>query len=260
MRCIAFILLLACAAAQTGLDDEYADMVAKRHALVDHSGDPWDFFREAWPCPTTRRYGTLADGGKWLCYLRSGCTVLSLGVSNEFSFEAELHASHNCTVHGYDPTIESSPEVLRAMRFHHVGVRGESVGAPINASHSLSVREMLHQLNLAHVDILKVDVEGAEFGMFADLFADYAGHPLPFDQLLVEFHLRPMTTHTVDELRNVVEQLEERGFRIFESELNSYPGSYLCCAELAFVHKDAYAREFRVWQLIAQAVNDHHGK
>jgi hypothetical protein len=255
MHSFVLLALAACvASAQTSLDDEYADMVAKRHALVGHeaTADVWQYFREAWPCPTTRRYGTLGDGGKWLCFVRPHCTVLSLGISNEFSFEAELHDRHNCTVHGFDPTVEPSLDVLRVMRFHHRGVRSGLADDPVAAERDLSVWEMLYQANLTRVDVLKVDVEGAEFGMLDELFADYEGHPLPFDQLLVEFHLRPISSRNAADLRVVVEQLEERGFRLFESEYN--PDNPECCAELAFVHKDAYAREFRVWQLLAQAL------
>ncbi len=251
------LLLAACVAGQASLEDEYADMVAKRHALVGHEvyDDPWQFFREAWPCPTTRRYGTLGDGGKWLCFLRPRCTVLSLGISNEYSFETELATRYNCTVHGFDPTIEPSLELMRVMRFRRKGVRDGPGGDPNDPARGMSVWEMLYRANLTRVDVLKVDVEGAEFGMLHELFADYAGHPLPFDQLLVEFHLMPITAHSTGELREVVEKLEERGYRLFETEYN--PDNPKCCAELAFVHKDAYAREFRAWFLIAEAIGGH---
>lgn len=254
------LVLVACVAAQTTLDDEYAAMVAKRHALLGHEAvaDPWQYFREAWPCPTTRRYGTLGDGGKWLCFLRPRCTVLSLGISNEFSFETELALEHDCVVHGFDPTVEPSLELARVMRFRRKGVRDGPGAASPFAEGTLSVWDMLYQANLTRVDVLKVDVEGAEFGMFRELFADYDGHPLPFDQLLVEFHLQPITAHSTQELWEVVEKLEERGFRLFETEYN--PDNPKCCAELAFVSKEAYAREFRAWQLIAQAIEGRHGQ
>ncbi len=256
---LGFALILSAGAREPTLDDEYADMVEKRHALRSNLDDPrprfdpWKYFREAWPCPTTRRYGTLGDGGKWMCFVPPRCIVLSLGINNEFSFETELVQTHNCTVYGYDPTIYQTPELKRWVRFRKTGVRGDD-------GSGMSIREMLNQNNLTRVDVLKVDVEGAEFGMLDELYRDYPlnNASLPFDQLLIEFHLPPISRHSIRDLIRTVEQLEQYGFRIFETELN--PDNPHCCAELAFVHKDAHAREFRVWYLIDQAVHRHDGQ
>lgn len=268
IRLMMLCALLAGARAQPALEEEYNAMITKRHELKDDLNDafshfdPWKYFRQAWPCPTTRRYGTLDDGGKYLCFLPQDCTLLSIGINNEYSFESELVKEHGCTAYGYDPTIDPTLELLSVVTFHKRGVRGtpsnwNGVVAGQDAG-SMSIREMLAQNNKTRVDILKVDVEGAEFGMFEELFRDYPidNATLPFDQLLVEFHLFRASYHTVGQIVGIVERLEAYGFRLYETELNQ--DNPKCCAELAFVHKDAHAKEFRVWYLIDQAV--HHAR
>jgi hypothetical protein len=230
----------------TVLDEEYAEMVGKRHQMladgVSARYGPWDLFREAWPCPGTRRYGTLGDGGKWLCFVPHNCTVLSVGIGDEISFEEALLDVHNCTVHAYDPAISRALATRPRARFSRAGVRGDA-RHPLarGVSGGLSVKEMLAESALERVDIFKADVEEAEFGMFAELFVDYPVEVgLPFDQLAVEFHVME---HSLDELVRVVEKLEEYGFRLFETEIN--PTNPQCCAELAFVHRGAFMHDLR---------------
>jgi hypothetical protein len=40
------------------------------------------------------------------------------------------------------------------------------------------------------IDILKIDIEGAEFKALTDLLVAYKGQPLPFGQLQLEIHVR----------------------------------------------------------------------
>lgn len=248
------VLAISCIASAIAspLDVEYADMVEKRHELLaGHTfalprADPWKYFREAWPCPTTRRYGTLGDGGKWTCFVRRNCTIISIGINNEYSFETEMAETHGCIIAGYDPTVDETVQMHRVMRFRKRGVRG---GA--HRPGDMSVREMLSENNVTRVDIFKVDVEEAEYGMLDELFADYPMETgLPFDQLLIEFHL---FSRPVSDLVSAVERLEAYGFRMFETELN--PDNPHCCAELAFVHKDIHAHMFRAW-LLAERVTE----
>lgn len=216
----------------------YQISVEKRMKLIESGkykqfpADVWQLAREAWPCPAGRRYGTLGDGGKFVCFVPENCTVLSLGISTEFSFEEELYNEHKCRIFGYDPTIAGTGKVAEYMRFRQIGVHGTShprVRGPLQ-----TIKQMLQENQLERVDILKVDVEEAEFGMFEDLFRDYP-YPvkrLPFHQLLIEFHL---SEHSIIDVITVISELEKQGFRIFESELNS--SNPAIAAELALVDK-----------------------
>ena len=94
----------------------------------------WNYFPPAFQCPhRTRRIGTLADGGKWVCGLeriaaKKNCVIYSVGelryvkfmfkpscqlsiltgISKESSFEASLlEKVPGCQVYGYDYSVKS---------------------------------------------------------------------------------------------------------------------------------------------------------
>lgn len=73
------------------------------------------------------------------------------------------------------------------------------------------------------IDILKVDVEGAEFQVMPELIADFGKGNLPFGQLLMEIHAeRTKNAYKTEEFGEWWDQLEDAGLRAFNSELN-YP-------------------------------------
>ena len=81
------------------------------------------------------RVGAVGDGGKWLCSLDAlaargaACVVYSYGVRDDVSFEAELAARTNCSVHLFDPSIAGMPappagtpaSVAARLHYHKVG-------------------------------------------------------------------------------------------------------------------------------------------
>lgn len=69
------------------------------------------------------------------------------------------------------------------------------------------------------IDILKIDIEGAEFGALSSLFAAYADMTLPFGQLQLEIHTRG-DHERVDQFTRWWETLESAGLRPFYSEPN----------------------------------------
>ena len=74
----------------------------------------------------------------------------------------------------------------------------------------------------SHIDILKVDIEGWEFGLFETLIRSYkhAGKPLPFGQLQLEIHAwAPMQFETY---LKFWEMLEEAGLRPFWTEVRLF--------------------------------------
>ena len=104
-----------------------------------------------------------------------------------------------------------------------------------------------------YIDVLKVDVEGGEWGVFKDLMSD-EGSVLPFGQLLIELHL-PLGKNQSDGAFNHTKRidyetvfdffsgLESRGFRIFSQELNLAPvfeGKQPVAAEFSLVHPSTY--------------------
>lgn len=59
-------------------------------------------------CPGLARIGSVGDGGKWVCNpfakLQAPCSVYSLGVNNDISFDVEVQTLTNkkCKIYAYD--------------------------------------------------------------------------------------------------------------------------------------------------------------
>ncbi len=175
--------------------------------------------KELWLRPEVHREVRHSDSWKYIPgLLGKGSIVYSLGVGDLIDFDLDLINDHGVTVHAFDPTPfaadwiagQSLPEefvfhpwaasgsdgTLRLYR--RVNTRGKRSGvmwtADDNAGDATdfidapayTVPTIMEKLGHARVDLLKMDVEGAEYDILAGL--DAAGS-LP-KQLLVEYHHR----------------------------------------------------------------------
>jgi FkbM family methyltransferase len=163
--------------------------------------------------------------------------VYSLGIGEEISFDLELIQRFDLHVHGFDPTprsIEWIKQQNLPSQFvaHEFGVAEYdgvcswfAPGNPRHVSHSRVERKakttaiqvpvrritsIMHILGHSAIDLLKMDVEGAEYEILSDLIASR----VPVNQLLVEFHHR-WPEIGVERTRWVLRQLFEAGYRIF---------------------------------------------
>ena len=136
------------------------------------------------------------DGGKWLCgasllgnasasasaHGDRPCVVYSLGCNFETSFERTVQqiSGGRCEVHVYDPTL-GPPDRVRAFAeemereriyLHEVAVRGTSGHSRIRIGdreyESQGIGTMFETNGHDCVDILKFDVEGAEYDILED--------------------------------------------------------------------------------------------
>ncbi|KIY67323.1 hypothetical protein CYLTODRAFT_422660 [Cylindrobasidium torrendii FP15055 ss-10] len=191
----------------------------------------WDFFPPSFNCPhELERIGSLGDGGKWVCGLsriqeKPDCLIYSMGINYESSFEAEiLDNTRHCQIYGYDSTTKSfGPQIPRTQsaraHFTRVGLSGTTV--PANSEHgpSYPLETIMEKNGHDHIDILRVDVESAEFDTFAAMLAPYvrSGKPLPFGQLLLEIHV---WNKNFASFLSWWELFESAGLRPFSSEPN----------------------------------------
>jgi FkbM family methyltransferase len=79
--------------------------------------------------------------------------------------------------------------------------------------HKLPVHRLatvLEKLGHDRIDILKMDIEGAEYEVIEDIL----NSPLPISQILIEFHHR-FTDIGIGKTRSAVSRLNEAGYRIF---------------------------------------------
>lgn len=207
----------------------------------------------------TAVYG--GGGGAWELSPEAvprGAIVYSFGAGRDISFDLAIHERHDATVHIFDPTPASidwmrSCELPPGVRFHEVGIAGydgefdfhlpprpgsanfsavpRRAGTGTARAPVRRLRTLMDSLAHERVDVLKMDIEGGEYGVIADLSVN----PPPVTQLLVEFHHNfpgvsfARTVEAVQALRSI-------GFRVIAISERTYEISMLRTADTGGGH------------------------
>jgi len=183
--------------------------------------------------------------GDW-CFipdeLTSESIIYSLGVGEDIIFDVEIIKEFNLYVEAFDPTPNSiewlkSTSTPENFRFHPYGIsnqddhlklyplvikgkksksmftlnnecgsdEGDFVEIPVK-----KLSTIMKELNHQKIDILKMDIEGAEYDVIEDLLESN----LDVKQLLVEFHHR-FETIGKKKSEDIIKKLNENGYKIF---------------------------------------------
>jgi FkbM family methyltransferase len=180
-----------------------------------------------------------ARSGVWtVCdrHLGPDSVVYSVGVGDNVAWDLAMIERFGVTVHAFDPTPASVRWVARqalpaSFRFHPVGLAArdgvayfraprrrdgfnftparagdtDAIAAPVRRLSTL-----MAELGHRHVDVLKLDIEGGEYDVLADMLAK----GLDVRQVLVEFHHNfraiPFSRTTA-----AVRALSDAGYRLF---------------------------------------------
>lgn len=171
--------------------------------------------------------------------LSKNSTIVCAGVGEDASFDLSLINAYGCDVWALDPTQRSaqwvSANVLAPeFRFHQTALSAADgfieIFPPVEKSHvSASCRRSEHTEDKSYqvpsvrlstfmrneginrIDVLKMDIEGAEYEVLDDVIK--SGAYTQIAQLLVEFH-HHFTGFSVKETKAAVEQLRKHGFEI----------------------------------------------
>ena len=215
---------------------KFLPIVAKRRFRVEPRGD-------------LRRLGS--EYGGWLVplsLLSASSTCYCVGVGEDISFDRALMDATGCEVHAFDPTPKAKRFVtehctrLPRFHFHDVGVWNEDTVVrffapqdPTHASYSISnlqhteqfveapckrLATLTRELRHDRIDLLKLDVEGAEYPIIAGMLADGV-RPRVF---CVEFHLPSFA-----KVRAAVRGLQSAGYDLVQIDFWNY----------TFVHSNA---------------------
>jgi hypothetical protein len=196
---------------------------------------PWEMASES-----KIRIGAAHDGG----YVLPACSrdsnlVLSIGIGDEVSFDAEL-AGRGATILQFDHTIEKAPLEHPNIRYFRKG------WGPRDADMLLSLRTMIGMADWTNArhPILKFDVEGAEWASLAEVdSADLA----KFEVLTGEFHdfMNLIHREYFDSVRTVWTKLAET-HRVVHLHANNAGGLIMVhgipiprLLELTYMRKDA---------------------
>jgi len=221
----------------------------------------WFLYEPLWACPDIELVGSFHDGVKWVCGLRrmrKGCIIYSFGSNGDDQFESDILNKTSCEVFIFDPTM--SPEQEKKLspsvhkKFRGIGLAKYDGMMEIGGIERevRTLRKIMKELKHERIDILKVDIEGAEYDVFEEIFS--SGFP-DIDQILVEVHafthLQQLNedgsvVQNPSELRmrldRFFEVLETAGFRLFHKEINvlwSHPNYLNMGVEYAFIRVSA---------------------
>ncbi len=199
--------------------------------------------RELWLKADTERKVLESDGWKYIPeLLGSGSVVYSLGVGDSIDLDIDLIHFYGLTVHAFDPTPYSEEwvstlELPSNFVFHPWAAAGEDGslrlfrrvnkrgrksavmwtadgdagdGSDYIDAPAYTIQSMMKELGHDRIDILKMDVEGAEYEVLGSL-GELDSLPT---QLLVEFHHR---FPGIGKQRTAasIEHLKGLGYRIF---------------------------------------------
>jgi FkbM family methyltransferase len=175
--------------------------------------------------------------------------VYSFGVGEDVSFDLELIRRFDATIHAFDPTPRSiawiaSQQLPGSFHFHPCGIADRDgvcsflpPANPAHVSHTMIAREsaspplelpvkrmrsFLAELQHSRLDLLKMDIEGAEYTVIDDLVAS----GIVVKQLLVEFHHRWKEVG-VSKTKQAVRKLNAAGYRIFAVSPNGEEYGFL---------------------------------
>jgi FkbM family methyltransferase len=187
-------------------------------------------------CPM-QWHGDRKYGGYMVCPsgLSDRAIVYSAGIGLDASFDLSLIEKYGMNVYAFDPTpssIEwvSSQTMPPQFCFYAYGLAGEEGTIPFfsnpnpgNPNFSLLPRsgdviempvrklsDVMRELGHDHIDILKLNVEGAEFGVLDDIF----GSKLDIRQILVQFHHK-FKHVDIRQVRRYMNLLNRRRYRLF---------------------------------------------
>ena len=102
------------------------------------------------------------------------------------------------------------------MTDHTNVVADETISYPVKG---LTPRSLLDHIGLDSADILKLDIEGAEYKLLKTLPKDEL---LPFRQIFVEFHHHAVERYTYADTRKAVETVCEMGFENYSIDGHNY--------------------------------------
>ena len=128
------------------------------------------------------RIGRDRDGGYVLADLRSREDVISFGISQDVGFERHMAERGHRLIHMFDHTIDGLPEQNERFRFKRIGICAAGESEP----NLLTLDQHMAEIGLNTNGLtLKIDVEGYEWGVFANMRPELL---LYFEQIIVEVH------------------------------------------------------------------------
>ena len=177
--------------------------------------------------------------GEWFLSpagLGSNSIIYSVGVGTDITFDLDLIERFGCSIYAFDPTPKSlawieKQELPNSFHFYPYGLANfngkASFALPLNHGVSYvmgmtresqdscdgevyALETIMEQLGHSHIDVLKLDIEGAEYSIIQDIVRNAP----KIQQLLIEFHHR-FPEYNSAQTTQAIATLRTRGFSLF---------------------------------------------
>lgn len=177
--------------------------------------------------------------------------VVDAGCSYEADFSVYMIREHGVRAFGVDPTRKHGPALQElerrfAGRFNHVPCAIVAVGGSltfheskenesgsifsdhVNMLHdgtvsydveALTLKSLLARIGVDAVEILKLDLEGAEYDLLGAVEREQLR---PFKQIFVEFHHHAVDRYEIADTRRLVSRILSFGFSAFSLDDHNY--------------------------------------
>lgn len=207
------------------------------------------FYRTQHTCPVERHGSNY--GGWVICpvLISDKSVVYSFGIGDDITFDTSIIAKYGMNVNAFDPTPKSlewlnSQKLPEGFKFHCLGLAdydGQAIFHPTKPgamNHFLRKRVMegengyavnvnklstiMAKLGHNEIDILKMDIEGSEYGVLKDLIQC----KLKVSQILLEFH-HFVYNIPVKNTKNAINLLNKDGYKIFHLSDNGREFSFI---------------------------------
>ena len=205
--------------------------------------------------PSTNNYSTLFGGDHgWVVdtsRISKDSIIYSVGVGANIDFDLALINKFDLVVHAFDPTPRSiewvnNQSVPENFKFYPIGLAAENgtmdffppareksthfspvkrynednkkiIKAPVK-----NLQTIASELNHTVIDVLKMDIEGAEYEVIDSLLAC----DVSINQILIEFH-HMYKTIPISKTIEAINKLEDMGFQLFNISQRTYEFSFI---------------------------------
>jgi FkbM family methyltransferase len=233
---------------------EYKSAARKKTLSLETPQEKVAHLNKTVDCPTAW-YGN-SYGGFFInpALVNSNSTIYSIGIGKDITFDLKCIEKHNAQIFGFDPTPKSinwlkTLNLPKNFKFFEFGISAKESGTEtfflpatkhgtsgsllktnaVNANNSITVNmktfaDMTSELGHKHIDVLKMDIEGAEY----DVLESILNSPVTIDQILVEFHDR-LFDMDIFKSTEIVAKMKSKGYHIFAASIS--------WEEISFIHE-----------------------
>lgn len=183
-------------------------------------------------CKDLVRIGYVGDGGKWICNPTSvmrmnKCTIYSLGTNNNPSFEVDLQRflKNKCVVRSIDKDMQSDTTLESIKKANGVFMQALISSKTDENNSEYKFIDVLRKFDDDRIDILKIDIEGAEYSIKNEVFS------VPICQVLIEVH----SNYNASLALKLLREFSINGYYLHSYEINGY---HHHLSEYSFIHED----------------------